>query len=151
MKARDIMTSNPLAVTPGEPISRAAELMRDVDVGLIPVVDDTKSMRLVGVITDRDISVRCVAKQHSPSCVIRDHMTKGPIDTVRPDDDVETALSLMKRDQVRRIPVVSEDNHLVGIIAQADLATTLGPTQPQQVQQVLEQVSQPRETITPIP
>lgn len=142
MKAREIMTSEPLAVTRREAVWRAAEIMRDVDVGILPVIDDPRSMRLLGVITDRDIAVRCVAKQHGTSCTVGDHMTTGHLDTVGPDDDVDTVIALMERDQVRRIPVVSEDNRLVGVIAQADLATKLGPRNPQKIEEVLERVSE---------
>lgn len=143
MKARDLMTSDPFTVTPDEPISRAAEIMHDLDVGFVPVVDGTSARHLLGVITDRDITVRCVAKKHGVSCAVRDHMTSEHLDTVRPDDDASTVISLMQRDQVRRIPVVSDDNHLEGIIAQADLAAKLGPREPLQVEGVLERVSRP--------
>jgi len=143
MKARDIMTSNPHVTTRREPVSRAAEIMRDLDIGIVPVVDDASSMRLVGVITDRDIAVRCVAKKHGTSCTVGDHMTSEHLDTAHPDDDIEVVISLMERDQVRRIPVVSEDNRLAGMIAQADLATKLGAKEPQKVEEVLQRVSEP--------
>mgnify|MGYP001550965382 CR=1 FL=1 len=141
MKARDIMTSNPSVITQREPVSRAAEIMRDLDVGIVPVVDDPSSMRLLGVITDRDIAVRCVAKKHGSSCTVGDHMTSAHLDTVRPDDDISAVITLMEREQVRRIPVVSDDNRLTGVIAQADLATKVGPNDPQKVEEVLQRVS----------
>jgi CBS domain-containing protein len=141
MKARDIMTSDPLAITQREPVSRAAQIMRDLDVGIVPVVDDPSSMRLIGVITDRDIAVRCVARKHGNSCTVGDHMTSSHLDTVRPDDDIDAAITLMERDQVRRIPVVSEDHRLAGIIAQADLATKVGPNDPRTIEEVLQRVS----------
>ncbi|HEY8470760.1 MAG TPA: CBS domain-containing protein, partial [Longimicrobiales bacterium] len=122
MKARDIMTSDLKVVTPNDPVSRAAEIMRDANVGIIPVVEDTSSMRLRGVITDRDIAVRHVAERHTQECRVGDHMTSDRIDTVRPDTDVDEVVRLMERDQIRRIPVVDEGQRLVGIIAQADLA-----------------------------
>ena len=143
MKARDIMTSGPLVVTKADLLWRAAEIMRDLDVGIIPVIDDPRSMRLLGVITDRDIAVRCVAKKHGTSCTVGDHMTSGHLDTVHPDDDLDTVIALMERDQVRRIPVVAEDNRLLGVIAQADLATKVGRKEPLKVEEVLERVSVP--------
>jgi CBS domain-containing protein len=143
MKARDIMTSGPFMATGRDPLWRVAEIMRDVDVGMVPVIDDPRSMKLLGVITDRDIAVRCVAKKHGTSCTVADHMTSGPLDTVHPDDDVESVIALMERDQLRRIPVVSEDNQLVGIIAQADLATKVGPKDPQKIEEVLQRISEP--------
>ncbi len=117
MRARDIMTPNPLVVTPSDPVSHAAEIMRDAEIGIVPVVDDRERRHLVGVITDRDIAVRCVASQHIP------------------------VLASMTHARVRRIPVVAEGNRLVGMISQADLATKLGPAQPLDVEKVLESVS----------
>ena len=141
MRARDIMTSDPFVITPEDPISHAAEIMRDHEVGIIPVVDDPQARRLLGVITDRDIAVRCVANLHMPKCDVSRHMTGEHLHTVKPDDDVAVVIAIMKHDQVRRIPVVSDGNRLEGMISQADLATKLGPTQPLAVEKVLESLS----------
>ncbi len=143
MKARDIMTPNPSVVTPDDPISRAAEIMRDHDVGLVPVVDDRSRMILEGVITDRDIAVRCVAQHHDSRCRVRDHMTADRVETVRPDVDLREVVSKMEADRVRRIPVVDERNRLQGIIAQADIARKVGPSDPALVEEVLERISEP--------
>lgn len=122
MKARDIMTPNPECVTRDDTVVRAAQIMRELDVGFVPVVDRS-SMRLEGVITDRDIAVRHVADTHPNTCTVGDHMTTGGIRTVSPDDDVKDVMEAMKQEQVRRIPVVEGGQRLVGVIAQADLAT----------------------------
>ncbi|HEX6939709.1 MAG TPA: CBS domain-containing protein [Longimicrobiales bacterium] len=143
MKARDLMTENPEFVTPDDPITLAARIMRDIDVGIVPVVDSPESRKLQGVITDRDIAVRHVAEGHARECLVRDEMTSGRMDTVRPDADQDEVLRLMERGQVRRLPVVDEDNRLVGIIAQADIVTKLGPQQPEQVEEVVEKISEP--------
>lgn len=143
MKARDIMTPNPEAVTPEDSVTRAAQLMRDIDVGIIPVVDDFSTMRIQGVITDRDIAIRHVAEGHQQECRVRDHMTGGRLDCVTPDTDEKEIFQRMERDQVRRVPVVEEGNRLVGIIAQADLAIKLGPREPEQIEEVLEKISEP--------
>ncbi len=143
MKARDLMTQDPEFVTPDDPVTRAAQIMRDIDVGIVPVVDSRESRRLQGVITDRDIAIRHVAEGHSPECRVRDEMTSGRLDTVRPDTDESEIFSLMERDQVRRVPVVDEENRLVGIIAQADLATRLGPKEPEEVGELVEKISEP--------
>jgi CBS domain-containing protein len=120
MKARDIMTANPRCVTTADSITRAAEIMRDTDVGIVPVVEDSGSMRLAGVVTDRDIAVRIVAEGRGNDVNVREVMSSG-LATVRPDDDLDRVTELMKSEQVRRIPVVDGDR-LVGIIAQADVA-----------------------------
>lgn len=141
MQTREIMTRSVEVTTPDEPIARAAELMRDRDVGLIPVVSDRDTMHLEGVITDRDIAVRCVAERHAPGCRVADHMTRGTLDTVAPESDVHEVIAKMERDQVRRIPVVERGDRLVGIVAQADLATQLGPKEPQQIEELVERIS----------
>jgi CBS domain-containing protein len=120
-KARDIMTANPQVVTPEDSVTRAAEIMRDSDVGVVPVVEDQSSMRLAGLVTDRDIAVRVVAEGRNNDCTTREVMSSG-IRSVSPDDDVSSVMDLMKSSQVRRIPVC-EGDRLVGIIAQADVAT----------------------------
>jgi CBS domain-containing protein len=146
MKAREIMTPNPTIVTPEETISRAAQIMRDSDIGMIPVVDDDENRALQGVITDRDIVVRCVAQGHDGSCRVRDHMTADDVDTVSPDDDIHDVVAKMEHDQLRRIPVVAEGMRLTGVIAQADVALKVGPREPHVVQDLVEKVSEPSAT-----
>ena len=143
MKAREIMTLDPFTVTPSEPISRAAQLMRDLDVGCIPVVQDKAHPALVGLLTDRDVTVRCVAKEIPPSAPVREAMTKVPLKTVHTETDVNEVISRMEKAQVRRIPVIDDDGMLLGIIAQADIATKVGPFQPMAVEELVEVVSEP--------
>jgi CBS domain-containing protein len=143
MLARDIMTRDPRVVTPDEPIAHAATIMRDLDVGIVPVVNDKVHMHLEGVLTDRDIVVRCVALQHNGHCRVRDHMTSDHLATVRPDTEIHQVIDLMERGRIRRIVVVDEDNHLVGIIAQGDLAVKLGPKEPLEIEELVERISVP--------
>ncbi len=143
MRARNLMTSHPTHVTPGDSIGAAAALMRKLDVGIIPVVDDRESLRLVGVLTDRDIVVRCVARHNAHDCSVRDHMTSQSVHAVYGDESVDAVLALMEREQVRRLPVVDDEGRLLGIIAQADLATKLGPRRRLDVERMLESVSAP--------
>jgi CBS domain-containing protein len=143
MKARDVMTPNPTAVTPADTIAHAAALMRDLDVGIMPVVDDLATGRLEGVITDRDIAVRCVAAGHGVGCRISDHMTSSHLHVVRDDASVAEAIKKMETDQVRRIPVVADGGRLVGIIAQADIAMKLGPHDASLVEELVERISEP--------
>lgn len=141
MRAREIMTQNPEALTGGDTVRRAAELMRDLDVGIIPVVDDTDARRIRGVITDRDIAMRHVAEGHDNSCTVQEHMTER-VTSVGPEDDVDLVMKRMQRDQVRRVPVVDGDR-LVGIIAQADLAVKLGNERARDVEETVEKISEP--------
>lgn len=142
MKARDLMTPNPRAVTGDTPLVEVARMMRDLDVGIVPVVDDLAHMHPRGVITDRDIVVRHVAERHPDGCRVDDHMSTGHLDTVAPDADVSEVMAIMERDQVRRI-LVADGGRLVGIIAQADLALKEGRIEPLRVEEVLERVSAP--------
>lgn len=141
MKARDLMTRNPVAVTPGETIARAAAIMHDLDVGVVPVVEDGPVRRLVGVLTDRDIAIRCVARKHGVSCTVREHMTPSNLQVAHPDDEAQQVLHLMEEAQVRRIPVVDDDNRLLGIIAQADVAMKYGPRHPLKLGHLMEQLA----------
>ena len=140
-RARDIMTANPQCVTSEDTVVRAAEIMRDSDVGVVPVVEDHSTMRLAGIVTDRDIAVRVVAEgRNSNEIRTRDVMSSG-LSTVDAEADVDEVMDLMKRNQVRRIPVV-EGERLVGIIAQADIATDLGSDR--KTGDVVQKISEPK-------
>lgn len=119
--AGSLMTENPEVVTPESTLAEAARKMRDLDVGIVPVVDDLDSRRLQGVITDRDIAIRSVAQGTSATATVEDCMTRD-VATCHPDDRVRDVLHVMEREQVRRVPIVDHAGSLVGIIAQADLA-----------------------------
>jgi CBS domain-containing protein len=125
MRARDLMTADPFCVTPSDPVCKAAELMRYEKIGGVPVVADEKTRTLVGIITDRDITIRCVARRHPSTCAVNEAMTPAPLRTVGPDDDVHEIVRLMEAAEVRRIPVVGADDRLLGIVAEADLAAKL--------------------------
>jgi CBS domain-containing protein len=115
------MTRNPTCVTPETPVREAAQIMKDDDVGIIPVVENDSSRRLVGVVTDRDLAVRVVADGRDGNTHVRDVMSRDELATCSPDEDVDDAMDLMASEQVRRIPIVDERGSLVGIVAQADI------------------------------
>jgi CBS domain-containing protein len=143
MDVREIMTARPSCVTRDDPLSRAAHIMREMDVGMIPVVDNHTDMRLVGVLTDRDIAVRCVARRHEPGCRVGDHMTGQPLHTVHPDASVEEVIAAMEWEQVRRILVVDSIHRLCGVVALADVARLVGPSRPVEVERMIRRVSEP--------
>ena len=132
----DLMTQNPRTTTPDAGVIEAARIMRDDDVGLVPVVDGD---RLVGTVTDRDIAIRVVAEGRDPSSTTVGEIASKDLITIDPDQDLDEALRLMARHQVRRLPVVEEDGRLVGIVAQADVARHGDDSQ---TGQVVEQISQ---------
>ena len=143
MKAREIMTSDPFTVTASETVARASRLMRDLDIGCVPVVTTKAQPMLLGMLTDRDVTVRCVANELPPSTPVREVMTKVPLHTVTPQTDVTEVVSIMEESQVRRVPVVSDIGLLIGVIAQADMATRLGPSEPKVVEELIEKISEP--------
>jgi len=141
MKANDIMTPQPVTVTPDTPIDEAARLMKDQNVGMLPVVEAEGSKQLVGVITDRDIAVRHVAEGHASSdCAVREAMT-AHVSTCTPDTDLSEVMDVMGREQVRRIPIVDERGSLVGIVAQADIV--LEGRDEKKVEKTIEKISEP--------
>ncbi len=148
MKVREIMTAGPSAVTPEQTVGHAARVMREQDIGAVPVVQDFDSDRLVGILTDRDIAIRHVAAGHVRDCSVSEHMTPREsaetFATVRPEDHVELVVELMRRHAVRRIPVVEDnDEHLVGIVAQADIVRSYGEVDPEAVEDALASISAP--------
>ncbi len=143
MEARDLMTPDPKVVSLDEPLSRVAQIMRDHDVGIVPVVDDRTSMHVLGVITDRDIVIRHVASAHHQDCASDRVMTKDHLVIVHPGDDVKAVMDMMKFHKVRRVLVTDGDDRLVGIISQADLARIAGPREPEKVEAVIEKISEP--------
>jgi CBS domain-containing protein len=118
-KVRDVMTDRPFTVSPDTLITEVAEVMEREDIGSVPVLEGEQ---LAGMITDRDIVVRAIAKGKDPRGMpVREAWTREVL-AVREDDDLSDAMKAMASYQVRRIPVVDDDNRLVGIIAQADVA-----------------------------
>jgi CBS domain-containing protein len=133
---RDTMSIDPRLIIPSDPIVEAARLMRDENVGSLPVSDEG---RLVGMLTDRDIAVRVVAEGRSPeSTTVGEVFSPNPV-AARPDQDLDEALQLMAQHQVRRLPVV-EDDRLVGILAQADVALE---EKEKKTGELVESISQP--------
>ncbi len=143
MLARELMTGYPAVVTGDDSLRTAADEMRTHNVGLLPVVADTHTRRLIGVITDRDIVIRGVAHGHGAGAKVRDHMTAGPLHTVDADDSADEIATVMRRHQVRRLPVVDAKDSVIGIVAQADLALTIGPQDPLLVERTIESISRP--------
>jgi CBS domain-containing protein len=135
------MTRDPACCELGDTAAGAARIMRAEDVGAVPVCMNRQTRKLVGIVTDRDIAVYVVAKGRDPNRTqVASVMTRNPF-TCRPEDDLETALDVMESHQVRRIPVVDEDGRLVGIIAQADVATRTQAAE--QKAEMVEQISKP--------
>jgi CBS domain-containing protein len=135
LRCREIMTTDVKTVASETPIREVAAAMRDADVGSLPVIENGK---LAGIVTDRDIVVRALADGRDASTPVGAAMTSD-VFSVKPDDFVFEAIRLMGDKQVRRIPVVSEDGSLAGIIAMADIA--LEVEDEREIAETLEEIS----------
>lgn len=116
---RDAMTPNPRTIAKDATIVEATRIMRDEDTGIVPIIDGDQ---IVGTITDRDIAIRVVAEGKDTQSTKAIDVASKDLVTIDPQQDLDEALRLMARHQVRRLPVVEEDGRLVGIVAQADIA-----------------------------
>jgi CBS domain-containing protein len=136
---RDAMTENPRSIGASASVVEAARLMREEHIGsLLPITDDEQ---LVGMITDRDITTRVVAEAADPKMTLVGDVYSRDLISVKPDEDLEKALKLMARHQVRRLPVV-DNGRLVGIVALADIA--LGENE-NRTGELVEAISAPSE------
>lgn len=149
MLVNDVMTTTLSSVNPNDTVVAAAQQMKLHNVGVLPVCDGGV---LLGVLTDRDIALDCVAKGINPAAAfVRDHMTANPI-TVSPEEDVAEAYARMAEGQVRRLCVLNEDQQLVGMVSLGDLAVQAPAPE---LVTLLAQISEPvrsggqRETVEP--
>ncbi len=146
LRARDIMTEDPEAVTREATLQHVAERMCELDVGIIPVVTDYESGLLHGVVTDRDIVVRAVARGADMQKTTVGEIMTEKVEAVDEGAEIPEIFAIMKRERVRRVPVVDEAGRLVGIIAQADLAVDYAGVDEErglEVEEVLERISEP--------
>jgi CBS domain-containing protein len=135
-QVQDVMTSNPVTVTRSDTVVQAARLMESADVGSVPVVDGGTP---VGIVTDRDIAIRVVAKAKDPNLTTVGEIATGQPYYAAPDQDLDEALELMAYRKVRRVPVVS-DGLLVGMLAQADVVHEV---KEKKAAHVIDEISQP--------
>ena len=144
LRAADVMTDNPECVTPDTSLADAARKMRDLDVGIIPVVESASSKRLRGVLTDRDIAIRAVAEGKDANATRVMEVMTTEVETCNKNDSLRDVLNVMEREQVRRVPITDREGRLVGIIAQADVATEVDTPQGQRrFADTMEQISEP--------
>jgi CBS domain-containing protein len=137
----DVMTKNPTCCAASDPVQAAAEIMKNEDVGSVPVIESAENPRLVGVVTDRDIVLRVIADgKDYRSVTIQEVMSVNPV-TCAPEDSMQDAIDKMSQHQIRRLPIVDGGHHVIGIIAQADVATRV--TKPKRTAEMLEEISQP--------
>jgi CBS domain-containing protein len=140
MHVENMMTSDVACCTPETSLQEVAEMMRDCDCGAIPVVAAEDDRHLVGMVTDRDITVRAVAQGMNPLDMTASSVMSSPVITVRRQDSIEDTLRVMEEHQIRRVPVVGDDEQIVGIVAQADVALQ---SSDETAGKVVEEISRP--------
>jgi CBS domain-containing protein len=144
MRAVDIMTENPECVTPESSLADAAMKMRDLNVGIIPVVDSEQGRRLKGVVTDRDITIRAVAEGMDARGTKVEAVMTTEVESCNKNDTVGDILRVMEREQVRRVPITDREGRLVGIVAQADVVRDLDSERGEhRVNDTIEHISEP--------
>jgi CBS domain-containing protein len=122
MKCKEIMTKNPEVCTPEDNAATAAQIMKRKNVGAIPVVADLVQKKLVGILTDRDLTLKIDAQAGDAYYTVVKHiMSRAPV-TCEPDDDCSRAIQMMAEHQVRRIPIVTREGQLLGIVSRTDIA-----------------------------
>ena len=141
MRIQEIMTKNPSCVTPDATVREVAQVMSREDVGIVPVVDDQSDKHLLGVVTDRDIAIRCIAEGKDGSCRVRDVMSTDDIATCSENDDIDSVMEAMRTEKVRRIPIVDDRGSLVGIVSQADVVRKARDGQ--NAERTVERISEP--------
>jgi CBS domain-containing protein len=139
-KCNEVMTKNPVCCRPDDIVEKVAQLMQSENIGSIPVIENEQNQKLVGIVTDRDLALKIVAKgQDAKSTKVEAVMTRQIV-TCRAEDDLQKALDAMADHQLRRIPIVDNDNKIVGIIAQADVATRVNL--PEKTAAMVKEISQ---------
>lgn len=139
-KCSEVMTKDPVCCLPGDMVLDAAKLMKGGNIGSLPVIENDQTRRLVGIVTDRDLAMKVVAEgQEAKSTKVEAVMTRKVV-TCDAGDDLQKAMDAMAEHQLRRIPVVDGENKVIGIIAQADVATRLD--QSEKTAQVVKGISQ---------
>ncbi|MEM4359389.1 MAG: CBS domain-containing protein [Candidatus Bilamarchaeaceae archaeon] len=121
LKVGDIMTKKVIIIPYGKDISEAAKLMKRYSIGSVIVVEDEKSKKARGIITERDIVYKVIAKGKDPYTTKVEEIMSKPLRVIRPDTPIEEASKAMRDNKIKRLPVVNEYNELLGIISEGDV------------------------------
>lgn len=136
----EVMTKEPVCCLPDDTVAKVAQLMQRNNIGSIPVIENDQTRKLVGIVTDRDLALKIIAKdQDAKSTKVETVMTRQVV-TCLAGDDLQRALDAMAEHQLRRIPIVDDSHKIVGIIAQADVATRVN--QPEKTAEMVKEISQ---------
>ena len=141
MKVEEVMTLDPVCCLRTDSAKEAAVLMEELNVGVLPIVDEADRAHLIGIVTDRDLCMGVVAAGEDPKeVVVGDCMTESPV-SCRADDDIDKVFAMMQHNQLRRIPVVSANDQIEGIVSMADLALLVNA--PDEMAETIKDISEP--------
>ena len=144
MRVKNMMIKDPKFCVPSDTAQHAASLMRDEHAGFMPVVESAQSLRIIGVVTDRDLCMNVVAEGRDPRSVPVEECMTAKVVTCTSNDSVDRVTELMRENQIRRVPVVNEQHELLGIVALADVVERATP-KVTQTHETLKKVSAPTE------
>lgn len=136
----NVMSPNPICCLPTDNVTRVAELMKRENIGSLLVIDNEQNQRLIGIITDRDLALKVVAEARDAKTTQVEAVMTRKVVSVRVEDDYHRALEAMSKYQIRRIPIVNNENKVVGIISQADVAIRLNT--PEKTGEIVKDISQ---------
>ena len=139
-KCSEVMTKDPVCCLANDSVEKAAQILKRENIGAVPVIETEQSGRLVGIVTDRDLALKVIAAGLDPKTTNVNTVMTHEVVTCRPDDDVQNALNAMAGHQLRRIPVVDDENRIVGIISHADVATRVN--RPEKTADMVKEISQ---------
>jgi CBS domain-containing protein len=139
-KCNEVMTKKPVCCLPNDMVAKVAKLMKSEHIGSIPVIENEQTKKLVGIVTDRDLALKIVAEGLDAKSTKVDAVMTRKVVTCLAEDDLQKALDAMAEHQLRRIPIVDNENKIVGIIAQADVATRVD--QPEKTAEMVKEISQ---------
>jgi CBS domain-containing protein len=142
MRVKQVMTKDPSCCVPSDTAQKAASIMREQDTGVIPVIENEQSQRVVGVVTDRDLCMNVVAEGRDPRTVRVEECMTTVVVACAPNDSMAKATELMKQNQIRRVPVVDEQRTLIGIVSLADVVER-GEVKATEVHETLKTISAP--------
>ena len=140
-KCNDVMTKDPFCCLPDDTVVKAAQLMKAKDIGSLPVIKSENAKSLIGIVTDRDLALEIVAEGRDPKNTKVEDVMTDTIVSCRAEDNLQEVMDVMSVYQLRRMPVVDDENRIIGIIAQADVATRTD--QPERTAEVIKGISQP--------
>jgi len=141
-KCDEVMTNNPVCCLPNDTVVKAAKLMKSGNVGSIPVIDNDKTRKLVGIVTDRDLVMKIVAEGKEPKSTNVATVMTAQVVSCQSEDDLQKAMDAMAKNQLRRIPIVDKNGGILGIVSQADVATRVD--KPKRTAEMIKEISQPK-------